>query len=109
VQTAPASGQESPSSGSQILPDTLQEGIAYRLSRETPLCAERHPSDPLAALATMQGIAPGGVILVLQADRSTTWAPWYRVRASDATGGHIGEGWVNSGALVGQELVVVTR
>jgi Tfp pilus assembly protein PilV len=86
--------------------ESLQIGAKYRLSRETPLVPERHPSDPLHAIASIRRVPAGAVIKVVSVDRSDTTNPWYQVMAT-ATGAMLGDGWINSAALIGQEIRVV--
>jgi len=88
-------------------PDGLVRGLKYRLSRDTPLAPERHPADPLRATALIRHVPAGTIVTVLGVDRSDASNPWYRVSAASASGGDLGTGWVNSVALIGQELKVV--
>lgn len=82
---------------------SLQVGVAYQVSRETPLMPEFEPSDPLAAIAQMKRLPPSSLILVAEV-RNNRDRPWYRVVASEPGGRPLGEGWINSAALIGQEL-----
>ena len=89
-------------------PEALKPGVKYQLSRETPLAPEgRHPTDPLLAIALIRPMPAGTIISVLSVDRSDQARPWYRVRAASSSGIAFGDGWVNSVALIRQELKVI--
>lgn len=87
--------------------NTLAIGQAYQLSEQTPLMPELNPVDPLRALAAIKQIPANGTITV-RAAAMKDGDPWYRVDARDAAEKQIGVGWVNSVALTGQRLLVVT-
>jgi hypothetical protein len=88
-------------------PEALKPGVKYRLSRETPLAPERHPTDPLRAAALIRPMPAGAIISVLSVDHSDQASPWYRVRAANSSGIALGDGWVNSAALIGQEIKAI--
>jgi hypothetical protein len=90
-------------------PENLRRGARYRLSRETPLGAGPHPTDPLRAASSNRRLSVGTIITVLAVDGSEPPHPWYRVRASTTSGAHLGTGWVNGLALIGQQLMVVAQ
>ena len=81
-------------------PLNLARGVTYRGSREIPLVPEIDPHDPLAAIASIRRLSVGEEFTVLgvTVHRNT---PWYRAQT------HLGDGWINSSALLGQEVVVV--
>jgi len=81
-------------------PLSLTRGVTYQGSREIPLVPEIDPPDPLAALASIRRLNAGEefTILGVTIHRNT---PWYRAQT------HLGDGWINSTALLGQEIVVV--
>jgi len=81
----------------------LQKGGVYTISKETPLMPEFEPANPMAAIAKMKKLPPGSVITVLSI-RMKFNKPWYRVKAKSAKGLRIGEGWINSIALRGQDI-----
>lgn len=78
----------------------LEVRITYSSSREVPLVPEIEPADPMAAHEAIRLLEPSEPFTVLEV-RKRNGAPWYRVRT------RIGEGWINSTALLGQELRVV--
>jgi hypothetical protein len=84
--------------------ESLQIGAKYGLSRETPLVPERHPSNPLRAIASMRRVPAGTIITIAGVDRSDKTNPWYRVKVRSASGATVDEGWINSDALIGQEI-----
>lgn len=81
-------------------PLRLVNETTYRASGELPLVPDIDPPDPVAAIASIRRMIPGEEFTVLETtNRRNT--PWYRVRT------RLGEGWINSTALLGQETVVV--
>ena len=84
-------------------PLELENNQTYIVSKRTPLMPSPNPPNPLAALKQMKYIPAGGSFEVLD-KWGKKGGPWYRVRASYASGGVIGAGWINSAALLGQKL-----
>lgn len=81
-------------------PLNLANETTYRTSGGVPLVADIDPPDPIAAIASVRRLNQGEEFTVLKrTSRGNT--PWYHVRT------HLGEGWINSVALLGQEIVVV--
>lgn len=81
----------------------LQKGGIYTISKETPLMPEFEPADPTNAITKMKKLPPGSVITVLSIRKKAN-SPWYQVKAKSAAGQSIGEGWINSIALIGQDI-----
>lgn len=81
-------------------PLNLAIAMTYRATREVPLVADIDPPDPIAAAASIRRLSPAQEFTVLETT-SRRNTPWYRVRT------HLGEGWINSTSLLGQEIVVV--
>ena len=81
----------------------LQKGGVYTISKETPLMPEFEPADPTTAITKLKKLPPGSVITVLSI-RMKVNSPWYQVKTKSATGLSIGEGWINSIALIGQDI-----
>ncbi|MBA7591045.1 hypothetical protein ES708_33193 [subsurface metagenome] len=65
----------------QSLPDSLEIGKSYNLSKETPLMPEYKPPDPIAALEKIRYIRSGGTINIISIERDKD-TPWYFVRVS---------------------------
>lgn len=86
--------------------DKFEIGSSYRVSRLTPLMPEVEPTDPLSALGRKVDIASLSTIAIRDM-RDKDGYPWYRVDAYDPGGSYIGEGWINSVALMGQNLTRV--
>lgn len=78
----------------------LERGTSYRASRLVTLMPEFEPADPMAAIARIRRLEPGTAFTVLET-REKVGSPWYRVRTA------IGEGWINSTALIGQTVTSV--
>jgi hypothetical protein len=84
-------------------PLELEIGQTYIVSKQTPLMPSHSPNDPIAALQKMKKIPKGGRFKVLDTfDKKGN--PWYKVSAFDRRKKQIGTGWINSSALLGQEL-----
>lgn len=84
-------------------PQNLDVGETYSVSRQTPLMPDHSPADPIAAIQQMKHVPEGGTIKILKVFKEDG-SPWYEVIASSQNGGEIGKGWVNSTALLGQQL-----
>ena len=82
-------------------PLKLEIGQTYTVSKQTPLMPSHSPADPIAAIQQMKNIPQGGRFKVLEMVKKKI-NPWYKVTAFDNT--KIGTGWINSTALLGQEL-----
>jgi hypothetical protein len=83
--------------------NTLEIGLSYRLSHETPLMPEIEPMDPLDAITRKISI-PASSKISIQAEKKNTRGTWYRAEAYGLDGRRIGEGWINSVALMGQNI-----
>ena len=84
-------------------PLELEIGQAYVVSKQTPLMLSHSPADPIAAIQQMKQIPQGGGFRVLEVYKEKT-NPWYKVIAFDPRTEQIGTGWINSTALLGQQL-----
>lgn len=84
-------------------PMELEIGQAYVVSKQTPLMPSHSPADPIAAIKQMKQIPQGGGFKVLEVYKEKT-NPWYKVIAFDQRTEQIGTGWINSTALLGQQL-----
>lgn len=84
-------------------PQKLRTGQAFSVSKQTPLMPEMEPADPLAALQRMKQIPSGGAFKIYEMKKKGT-STWYRVVAIDKNKKQIGTGWINSTALLGQDL-----
>lgn len=91
---------------SKIWYDSLEVGKTYRLSKETPLMPTWNPQgsdETIRAIVEHKVIPVGGSINIIEAKRRDDTA-WYDVRAFDEANKPLGHGWVNSLALIGQDL-----
>ena len=84
-------------------PQKLRIGQVFFVSKQTPLMPELNPSDPLKAAQRMKQIPIGGAFKIEEVQKRGT-TPWYRVVAIDKDHKKIGNGWINSIALLGQNL-----
>lgn len=95
------------SAGTAHLPSTdpysLELKQSYHVAKETPLMPELQPTDAMAALKRVQYI-PAGYVIEIVNSSNVHGNPWYQVVVRDKKGNRRGSGWVNSTALVGQEL-----
>lgn len=97
----PLGGQPSPSPW--VGPEDLEVEGSYEVGARTPLMPSFEPRDPLAdAAAAVQ--MPAGSHITVREVRFKDGTPWYRVEAVDPRGESLGTGWVNSTALIGQEV-----
>ncbi len=81
----------------------LEIGQIYIVSRQTPLLSSHSSADRIAALQSMIPIPVGGGFKVLGTfDNKGT--KWYKVNAFNQGMDQVGSGWINSGALLGQQL-----
>lgn len=98
---------DSPPVGKSPIPSLnpleLEVGQTYIVAKRTPLMPSHSPADPTAALKKMKQIPKGGAFKVLDTFNKKG-NPWYRVIAFDQRKKQIGTGWINSTALLGQEL-----
>ena len=84
-------------------PLELEVGQTYIVTKQTPLMPSHSPADPITALQKMKQIPGGGGFKVLDTfDKKGN--PWYRVSAFDQRKKQVGTGWINSTALLGQQL-----
>ena len=84
-------------------PLELEIGQACVVSKQTPLMPSHSPADPIAAIQQMKQIPKGGGFKVLEVYKEKN-NPWYKVTAFDQSTEAIGTGWINSTALLGQQL-----
>jgi hypothetical protein len=84
----------------------LRVGRRYRLTREVPLMPEFEPADPMAAIARIREIPADGEIVILQ-QRDRRGTLWFEATAYSPAGVRIGDGWINSTALLGQDIKIV--
>lgn len=91
---------------------SFEDGLFYRISRETPLMPTRPPyDDAMAALATLRTTkpVPAGYTIEIVGSMADDGNPWYEVVVWDSEGNRRGAGWINSTALLGQELEPIER
>lgn len=84
-------------------PNSLDRNQSYRISRQTPLMSELNPADPLAAIAKTKYLSSGSIIRIMSISKKLG-IPWYKVAVSNSSGSYVGTGWINSTALLGQNL-----
>jgi hypothetical protein len=87
-------------------PESLAVASSYSISRATPLMSELNPADPLASIAKTIDLPIRSVITILSVAKKDGRS-WYEVSAKGQDGQMIGKGWVNSVALIGQEITLV--
>lgn len=85
---------------------SLKVNVTYAISKETPLAPEFEPSDPLAAISKIKYLQAGSRIRILSIEDKNNF-PWYEVQAMSKMGESVGKGWINSTALIGQEILVI--
>jgi len=87
-------------------PQGLDIGQIYVVSEQTPLMPSHSPVDPMSAIQQMKYIPEGGGFKVLEVYYKDKYNPWYKVIAFNHSLYEIGKGWINSTALLGQQLKV---
>jgi len=108
AQAQPEPAQQGRPTQSATEPDrldplTLRAGQAFLVSKETPLMPKIEPADPLAAMQRMKQIPICGAFKIYEMKKKGS-STWYRVVAIDQNKEQIGSGWINSTALLGQDL-----
>ncbi len=84
-------------------PMDLDVGAVYTLSKKTPLMPHYNPGNPALAMRQVRYIQREGQIKILK-KKNVNGTMWYRVSAKTNNGTRIGNGWINSIALLGQKL-----
>lgn len=83
----------------------LEAGKTYKLSKQTPLCEHYDPVDPMGAIKRMKKIEEGFIkIIKVQMKRTI---PWYQVEVKNNSKRTLDKGWINSSALISQNLTEV--
>lgn len=85
---------------------SLKVNQTYSIAKETPLMPEFEPSDPLAAMSKIKDLPAGSQIKILSINAKYNF-PWYEVQAINKSGEIIGRGWINSTALIGQDILII--
>lgn len=86
-------------------PLSLKPGETYNVSKITPLMPELSPSDPMTALENVKYLQEGDLIKIISIRKKDN-QPWYKVEAIN-NNQVVGEGWINSTALIGQQLHII--
>lgn len=81
----------------------LNIGSAYIVSKQTPLMPEVDPIDVWSAIEKIKKIPAGGAFKITGIKKQNG-TPWYKVVAIDGKNNPIGIGYINSIALLGQDL-----
>jgi hypothetical protein len=87
-------------------PMRLDIGQSYIVSNKTALMPSHSPEDPLAAIQQMKYVPKNGRFKVHKVYFKDKNNPWYKVTAFNQSMEEIGTGWINSTALLGQQLEV---
>ncbi|MBX3042870.1 MAG: hypothetical protein KIT33_12110 [Candidatus Kapabacteria bacterium] len=85
---------------------SLEKGRTYSVSKSTPLMPELNPSNPIEAKNKIKELPLESRITILSVKTKNN-IPWYEVKAYDRNDNIVGTGWINSTALIGQELKVI--
>jgi hypothetical protein len=84
-------------------PQKLCAGQSFIVSKQTPLMPEIEPADPLKAIQQMKKIPKDGAFKIFNVRKKGS-SSWYQVVAIGPDKKKIGDGWINSIALIGQDL-----
>lgn len=90
-----------------IDPFNLQIGETYKLSKLTPLMHKLKPDNPLKSIKNIKYIKAEGIIQVMKLGYNKS--KWYKVITKTNDNGFIGVGWINSVALIGQNIMKVGK
>ncbi len=85
-------------------PLSLQLGKSYSVSKETPLMPALSPSDAMDALENIKYIQDGTKIKIVSKEKKDNRL-WYQVEVFE-NNQVIDEGWINSKALISQNLYI---
>ncbi|MFA5806573.1 MAG: hypothetical protein WC879_18230 [Melioribacteraceae bacterium] len=85
---------------------SLNKNGTYAISNKTPLMPEFKPVDPMAAMSNVKYLQAGSRIRILSINHKYN-NPWYEVNVINSDGKIIGRGWINSTALIGQDILVI--
>lgn len=104
-QLAGATASQPEQAGRAVILDAqrLAVGSSYIVSRATPLMPSDNFDGAIAAGMIILEIPPSGAFKIL-ATKKRGPTPWYRVAAADDQRQSLGQGWINSIALIGQDL-----
>jgi len=78
-------------------------GGTYELSKDTPLAPELNPEDPLEAIARIQTLEAGSQVTIISKTLRDGHL-WYNVSLIDASTGEVEFWWINSAALLCQNV-----
>ena len=84
-------------------PFNLDSGIAYIVSKRTPILDSPRPFNPVASTRNAQYAQAGGLITI-QGSQTFSNIKWYKVKAQSGANSRPIYGWINSFALIGQTL-----
>jgi len=80
---------------------SLKKGETYSISKKTPLMPEFEPS--LKSIENVINLTPESQIKIYSIRKKNNTI-WYKVNAKNMKSGKMNKGWINSIALIGQEL-----
>ncbi|MFX0194571.1 MAG: hypothetical protein ACFFCW_00490 [Candidatus Hodarchaeota archaeon] len=80
----------------------LQIGMFYQISKDTPLMPEFEPIDPLVAIKKIRTVPANSIIKIISKREKRT-TPWYYIQFGQQ------KGWINSIALIGQNIIKVDK
>ena len=84
----------------------LKKGVIYNISNEVPLMPYLNPSDPIDAISLIQKVNSNQFIEVLTLEKKNN-TPWYKVNILNENLENIGQGWINSVALIGKKIKII--
>lgn len=87
-------------------PYSLKTKNTYRVSKRTPIMPELNPVDVEKALNNVKYLESGGTFKVIKITIKNG-KPWYYINVENQNRKHIGKGWINCTALIGQNLEFV--
>ena len=87
--------------------EKLKVGIGYIISRKVPLYPALVNKNTAIIPENVKSIPSNGIFIVKDVKTNDRNIVWYKVEAYNAEDKKIGDGWINSMALVRQELAII--
>lgn len=87
-------------------PLDLKNSKIYMLSKKTPIMPSYLPKNPISALSKMKYLSANGMVKLISKKKvdNIIWYKVYMINRSDKI---IGIGWINSMALMGQNIKII--
>jgi hypothetical protein len=88
-------------------PYNLNLDIPYRISKRTPISEELDQKDSIRAIQELKYLSSGSIIRIFRMEKKGNFQYYYVIATAGTNSKHQLKGWINSVALLGQDLKVV--